>query len=160
MLNLVDLTCLDLASILMLLPSLLSRRGCCHLQAPQLCCVFGWRAGCLSSFPPILFAGGVDRTISPAHPRRARTRRGPEEHRIFISIPLQGGCCLLRLAMDASAFRCGRHSHPPSPAAPEGGLCPSGDGETQCLKVRSDAVLDGPSLRSQAAIRPCGFSIA
>jgi hypothetical protein len=27
---------------------------------------------------------------------------------------------------------------------------PLGNGETQCLKVRSDEVVDGPSLRSQA----------
>jgi hypothetical protein len=35
-----------------------------------------------------------------------------------------------------------------------------GDGETQCPKVRSDNVLDGSSLRSQAAIGPCSLSIA
>ena len=34
----------------------------------------------------------------------------------------------------------------------------AGDGETQCLKVRSDEVWDGPSLRSQAATAPCGFT--
>jgi hypothetical protein len=32
------------------------------------------------------------------------------------------------------------------------------DGETQCSKVRSDAVRDGSSLRSQAAVGPCGFT--
>ena len=34
------------------------------------------------------------------------------------------------------------------------------DGETQCLKVRSDGVRNGPSLRSQAATGPCGFTLA
>ena len=34
-------------------------------------------------------------------------------------------------------------------------LWSQGDGETQCLKVRSDNVWDGPSLRSQAGIRTC-----
>ena len=34
------------------------------------------------------------------------------------------------------------------------------DGETQCLKVRSDEVLDGPSLRSQATTGSCGLSSA
>src|SRR5512134_3541549 len=34
---------------------------------------------------------------------------------------------------------------------------PYGDGETQCSTVRSDEVLDGPSLRSEAGIRRCGF---
>jgi len=36
---------------------------------------------------------------------------------------------------------------------------PLGDGETQCSKVRSDNVSDGPSLRSQAAIGLCSLSI-
>ena len=35
-----------------------------------------------------------------------------------------------------------------------------GDGETQCSKVRSDIVLDGPSLRSQKTTGPCGLSNA
>src|SRR6476620_4457083 len=35
-----------------------------------------------------------------------------------------------------------------------------GDGETQCLKVRSDKVQDGPSLRSQTTTGPCGLSNA
>ena len=37
-------------------------------------------------------------------------------------------------------------------------LFPKGDGETPCLKVRSDEVQDGASWRSQASIGPCGFT--
>ena len=33
-----------------------------------------------------------------------------------------------------------------------------GDGETPCLKVRSDEVQNGSSWRSQAAAAPCGFT--
>ncbi len=51
---------------------------------------------------------------------------------------------LLRLAMGAWLCRCDRVS----------------DGETQCSMVRSEEVLDGTSLRSQAATEPCGVPIA
>ncbi|HEX5550483.1 MAG TPA: hypothetical protein VFX36_06605, partial [Nitrospira sp.] len=34
----------------------------------------------------------------------------------------------------------------------------AGDGETLCSKVRSDEVQDGPSWRSQAVTRQCGFT--
>ena len=49
----------------------------------------------------------------------------------------------------------------PSPTlgAPRRGLFPGGDGETQCLKVRSEEVRDGPSLRSQAATGSCGLTL-
>jgi hypothetical protein len=38
-----------------------------------------------------------------------------------------------------------------SPFSPRDALFPCGDGETPCLKVRSDEVQNGPSWRSQAA---------
>src|SRR6476659_2554514 len=52
--------------------------------------------------------------------------------------------------MGRMGCRCGRYFHPPTPRRAETRLFPGGDGETQCTKVRSDEVVDGPSLRSQA----------
>jgi hypothetical protein len=51
---------------------------------------------------------------------------------------------LMRLAMGAGPYCCGRHSHPPNPAHAETALFRSGDGE-HCSKFRSDQVLDGTS---------------
>jgi hypothetical protein len=46
----------------------------------------------------------------------------------------------------------------PTLGAPRRAIFPGGDGETPCLKVRSDEVRNGPSWRSQAAAAPCGFT--
>ena len=78
----------------------------------------------------------------------------------FLSYLIGGMSDCLRLARGAGPCHCGRHSHPPNPAHAETCAFPSGDGETQCSKVRSGEVLDGPSLRSQAATEPCGLPIA
>ena len=61
-------------------------------------------------------------------------------HAISFLLGLDGGSHL-RLARGARRHCCGRSL---------------GDGETPCLKVRSDEVRDGPSWRSQAAAAPCG----
>jgi hypothetical protein len=44
--------------------------------------------------------------------------------------------------------------HPPNPGAPTRALS---HGETQCSKVRSDVVRDGPSLRSQTTIEHAAY---
>ena len=88
------------------------------------------------------------------HPRRAETRRGPGEHRsLIVSMP-----CRWRMVVSCDLR--GVHDYVtavtfltrPTPGAPRRPPFPS-DGETQCLKVRSDNVRDGPSLRSQAVTR-------
>ena len=44
----------------------------------------------------------------------------------------------MRFAVDAWRCRLGRHSHPPNPGRAETRPFPSGDGETQCSKIRSN----------------------
>jgi hypothetical protein len=64
----------------------------------------------------------------------------------------------MRLAMRQGLVGAVALLHPPNPGRAGTRPFPIGDGEPQCSKVRSDEVVDGPSLRSQAATGPCAYS--